>query len=40
MNAKMDVNDEITHDLSPALLAGHCHKPTLPPTLSCEHLKD
>lgn len=39
VSAKMDV-DEITYELSPAVLAGHCHKPTLPPTLSREHLKD
>lgn len=40
VNARMYVNDEIMYQLSPALLAGHCHKPTFPPTLSCEHLKD
>lgn len=40
VNAYKDVNDEIMPQLSPALLAGHCPKPLLPPTLSCERLKE
>jgi len=40
LNARMDANDEIMYELSPALLAGHCHKPTLLLTLFYVHLKD